>query len=156
MGYNLSMKTKSSLANFLLRNIPTRFIVGKAGRWLPILSLAGVCVSCSTVGQAWEESKIDDAEMKEFHADHHVFWPYANVGYAAADRGDWGTAKLMYLRAYRNTGIVLTSRGDSPLASALFGLSADAVETSKIEAYARKTGRVDTAPRHYRCYKRCT
>jgi len=76
--------------------------------------------------------------MEEFHGNHHVFWPYANAGFSANRNGDWATAAHLYLRAYRNTGMVLAPREDSVVKSMLFGLSADLTETSKIHAYALK------------------
>lgn len=109
-----------------------RFNKNKAGFWLLVVCMVCLCCSCAT----WEKSKIDGAEMDEFHGDHHVFWPYANAGFAAAGREDWPATQHWYLRAYRNTGMDLLPREDSPLKSAMFGLSADLTDTEKIRAYA--------------------
>ena len=104
----------------------------KTGCWLLILCMACLCSSCAT----WEKSKIDEAEMREFHGDHHVFWPYAKAGFAAAGNGDWAASQHWYLRAYRNTGMDLAPREDSPAESAMFGLSADLADKEKIVTYA--------------------
>jgi tetratricopeptide (TPR) repeat protein len=104
----------------------------KTGCWLLLICLAGLCSSCAT----WEKSRIDEAERSEFHGDHHVFWPYANAGFAAAADADWAATQHWYLRAYRNTGMDLLPRQDSPSETAMFGLSADLADKDKIVAYA--------------------
>jgi Tfp pilus assembly protein PilF len=78
--------------------------------WFCVIGVSCLCVSCATVKK---ESPVADAELKEFHGDHHVFWPYANAGLSAAKAGDLAAAKKYFLRAYRNTGMALAPVADS-------------------------------------------
>lgn len=114
----------------------------KRGYWLFIAYVACFCSSCVT----WERAKTAEAERYEFHGDHHVFWPYAHAGSSAAAKGDWAMSQHWYMRAYRNTGMDLAPREDSPLMSILFGLSADLAATGKIKAYASKLDELTPAP----------
>ena len=114
----------------------------KAGSWLLIVCLVFLCNGCAT----WEQSKIDRAELREFHGDHHVFSPYAEAGLSASAKGDWATAQHWDLRAYRNTGMNLAPRQDSPAESALFGLSADLMDSDKIKAYASELDELTPLP----------
>lgn len=118
------------------------FHKNKVGCWLLIVCMACLCCSCAT----WKESKISQAEADEFHGDHHVFWPYANAGFAAADKRDWAASQHWYLRAYRNTGMNLALQEDSSVKSLMFGASADLANTGEIKAYVSKLDELTPLP----------
>ena len=108
----------------------------KIDNWLLILSLGCFTVSCAVVN---DNSNVTSAEISELHGYHDVFWPYANAGFRAAKHGDHVMAKKLYLRAYRNTGVVLAEAPapkDTTARNMMFGQAANLADVSEVQAHA--------------------
>ena len=103
-----------------------------AARWLLLICMSCLCSSCAS----WEEYKVDSAEMSEFQGNHYVFWPYANMGFAAAAKRDWPATQHWYLRAYRNTGMDLLPSGYLSMNETGPGSVADRINFEKSRDYA--------------------
>jgi tetratricopeptide (TPR) repeat protein len=111
--------------------------------WFAAATLGWLCVSCASVQR---ESNIADAEQREFHGDNHVFGAYFNAALEAAKSGDRVTAKKYFLRAYRNTGIVLQPAADSRIQKAVLGKTADLGNFSEVLASANQLDSLTPPP----------
>ncbi|HZL13719.1 MAG TPA: hypothetical protein VFC85_06200 [Verrucomicrobiae bacterium] len=113
---------------------------------LLILFAGYFCVSCAVLN---DNSNIADAEIREFHGDRNVFWTYANAGYKASERGDREMAKQLYLRAYRNTSLVLVDAPPpqkSQIRNMFFGAAANLTDVSDAHAYVLKLDELTPLP----------
>jgi tetratricopeptide (TPR) repeat protein len=113
---------------------------------LLVLGVGYLATSCAMLDN---NDNVGDAEISELHGDHHVFWPYENAGFSAAERGDRITARQLYLRAYRNTGLALAGAPpsqDSTIRNMMFGQAANLTDVSKAHAYAEKLDALTPLP----------
>lgn len=114
--------------------------------WLLILGMGYLTTSCAILN---ENAYVPNAEISELHGSRHVFWPYANAGMLAVEKGDHATARQLYLRAYRNTGLVLADAPpsqDSTIRNMMFGQAANLTDISKAHDYAEKLDTLTPLP----------
>ena len=96
-----------------------------------------------------DNSDVPGSELAEFHGRHDVFWPYANAGFRAGDAGDRVAARNLYLRAYRNTGVVLAGAPtpkDVAIRNGIFGNSANLADASEARDYVGKLDSLTPLP----------
>ncbi|MFN7139633.1 MAG: hypothetical protein ACK4UN_09855, partial [Limisphaerales bacterium] len=95
-------------------------------------------------------TSVRTSTSAEYHG-HSEFWPYANAGYHAAGKGNYAEAQKMYLRAYRNTGVLLLStpppaKEPPTLGRAFFGMIPELLELGDAQQYVEQLDTLTPLP----------